>query len=187
MVDLTVKTVLFVASKEGMVQEMYYDNANPPRATWALGVTDESGHRVMRYKDNPQPLQKCCDISVWLMKTSYLKDVLKAFGSFELEEHELAAMLSWHWNTGAVLRSDLIDLIKAKRKTEAERFWRTKYTNNGVLQARRDIEANLFFKGQWPSSLLVPVYPVRKPSYTPHFSKGKLIDLTKEVTEALTK
>lgn len=187
MTELTVKTVLYVASKEGMVQEMYYDNANPPRKTWALGVTDESGHLVGRYKDNPQTLQKCCDVSIWLMKNSYLKDVLKAFGTHQLTEAQLAAILSWHWNTGRILNTDLVGLIKTGKLKEAEKFWRTKYTNGGVLQSRRDSEANLFFKGVWPSSLLVPIYPVNKPSYTPAWGKAKLVDLTKEITEALAK
>lgn len=187
MTELSVRSALYVASKEGMVQEMYYDNAKPPRQTWALGVTDASGHKVGRYKDNPQTLQRCCDVSVWLMKTSYMPDVLKAFGSHQLNEAQLAAILSWHWNTGRVGNSDLVGLIKSGKLKEAEKFWRTKYTNGGPLQSRRDAEANLFFKGLWPSSLLVPIYPVLKPSYTPAFGKAKLVDLTKEITEALAK
>lgn len=184
---LTVKSVLYLASEEGMVQEMYYDNAKPPRATWALGVTDASGHKVGRYKDNPQDLQRCCDVSVWLMRTNYLPEVLKAFGSYSLSENQLAAALSFNYNTGRILSTDWVGMVKRGEMAAAEKFLRTHYLNGGDLQSRRDSEADLFFKGKWPSSLLVPVYPVKKPSYTPNFGKAKLVDLTEQVKAALAK
>lgn len=183
--DLTLKSVLYTASLEGMVQEYYLDSENV--GTWALGVTDASGHLVGRYKDNPQPLQRCCDVSVWLMRTKYLPPVLKAFGAFKLNEAQLAAALSFHWNTGAIGKTTWVDLVKQGKMKEAEAFLTSHYLNGGDLTSRRVSEAKLFFANVWPASLLVPVYPVNKPSYKPAISKGKRVDLTAQVTEALTK
>lgn len=182
--DLTVRSVLYTASLEGMVQEMYFDSEGI--ATWALGVTDNSGHLVGRYKDNPQPLQKCCDISVWLMRQKYLPAVLKAFSGYNLNEAQLAAALSFHWNTGRIGRTDWVGLVKTGKLKAAEEFLRTHYLNGGDLQSRRDSEADLFFQKEWPS-LLVPIYPVSKPSYKPMLSKGRRMDLSVYIEEALTK
>jgi len=182
--SLTAKAVAYVASEEGMVQEMYYDTEKV--ATWALGVTDASGHKVGRYKDNPQPLQKCCDVSVWLMRNKYLPDVVKAFGPRELTESQLAAALSFHWNTGRILTTDWVKMFNRGEIRNAEQFLKTHYLNGGVLQSRRNREADLFFRGVWPS-LLVPVYPVNKPSYTPSIRNGKRVDLTAQFAEALKK
>lgn len=186
MTELTVKSVLYTASLEGMVQEMYKDSEGI--STWALGVTNKSGHQVdPRYKDNPQPLQKCCDVSVWLMRQTYLPVVQKAFGSHELTEQELAAALSFHWNTGAIASTSWVKMVKDGDMAGAEKFLRTHYLNGGDLQSRRDSEASLFFHGQWPVSLTVPVYPVRKPSYKPNFALGKRVDLSAQIKEALSK
>lgn len=184
MTTLSTKAVLYTASEEGMVREWYKDSEGI--GTWALGVTNASGHLVDRYKDNPQDLQKCCDISIWLMKQKYLPSVLKAFGPRELNEAQLAAALSFHWNTGAILKTDWVKMFLRGEVKNAETFLRTHYLNGGDLQSRRNREADLFFKSIWPS-LLVPIYPVNKPSYTPSIRNGKRVDLSNEVAEALKK
>lgn len=186
MTKLTTKAVLYTASLEGMVQEMYKDSVGV--STWALGVTNASGHQVdPRYKDKPADLQKCCDVSVWLMREQYLPPVLSAFRDYALTEGELAAALSFHWNTGAIGKTDWVKMVKAGDRVGAEKFLRTHYLNGGMLQSRRDSEADLFFDKKWPSQMLVPIYPVSKPSYRPIFSKGKLTDLSKEIGKALVK
>jgi len=185
MTKLTTKAVLYTASLEGMVQEMYLDSEGI--ATWALGVTNKSGHQVNpRYKDNPQPLQKCCDASVWLMRNTYLPPVLKAFGDYELNEAQLAAALSFQWNTGAIGKTDWVGMVKAGDMSGAKRFLKSHYLNDGDLTSRRFSEAALFFDGMWPS-LLVPIYPVRKPNYKPNISLGRRVELTPYIERALVK
>lgn len=182
--DLTPRAVCFVASKEGLVQEAYKDSVGV--WTWALGVTNASGHEVYpRYKDKPQDIQKCVDVSVWLMRNTYLPPVLKAFSGYALKEHELAAALSWHWNTGRILSTDWVGMVKAGKRSEARKFMEEHYLNSGTLTGRRKLEAALFFDAKWPSSLQVPVYPVAKPSYSPAWGKAKLMDLTEAATKAL--
>jgi len=42
---------------------------------------------------------------VWLLQTRHLPVVVAAFGPFRPAEHQLAAALSFHWNTGAIQRA----------------------------------------------------------------------------------
>lgn len=181
--DLTARAVCYCASEEGLVREAYKDGVNV--WTWALGVTNASGHEVYpRYKDNPQSLEKCVEVSVWLMQNTYLPPVLKAFEGYALKDHELAAALSFHWNTGAILTTNWVKLVKEGERSQARTFLETHYLNNGTLKARRLREAALFFDGEWPS-LKVPVYPVSKPSYSPAWGKGEMIDLLGTVEAVL--
>lgn len=183
MTDLTPKSVAFALSEEGMVCEAYRDSEHV--WTWAGGVTDASGHLVGRYRDNPQPIERCLDVTLWLMRWKYLPPVLRAFVGFPLRETQLAAALSFHWNTGAIDRTQWVADVKAGRRTTARAFLENHYLNGGALAARRKREAALFFEHRWPTDLSVPVYPVSKPSYTPAFSKGRRVDMMAMIEGAL--
>lgn len=176
MSGLTPKIVTYCLHEEGIVREAYLDNAVPPRWTWAGGVTNASGHQVYpRYKDKPQPLERCIAVTVWLMERVYLPAVQRAFAGFPLNEAQLAAALSFQWNTGAIEATSWVRSAKAGRSAAARAFLETHYTNdrtndginNGSLTARRKREAALFFDGRWPADLRVPVWSVSKPSYKP--------------------
>lgn len=181
MTCLSPNAVLPLCAEEGLVPEAYKDSEGI--WTWALGVTDASGHKVERYKDNPQPLKKCVEVSMWLLREKYLPHVLKAFGDHALTESELAAALSFHWNTGAILTTSWVKLFLAGKVKEARAFLESHYVNNGTLKSRRLRESRLFFGGEWPKSLLVPVYGVAKPSYRPR--GAKLTDLRPILEEVL--
>lgn len=169
---ITARVAAEIIGHEAIVQEAYYDNAKPPRLTWGIGVTDASGHKVSRYIDNPQPIERCIEVYLWLLKTKYLPDVLKAFGDRDLAEHELAAALSFHYNTGAILRSDWVQDVRHGRLTAARKFLETHYLNGGDLKKRRKEEAALFFDGKWSNDGTTTVWEVRKPGYTPNWSRG---------------
>lgn len=191
MTELTAKSVAFALSEEGMVCEAYLDGEGV--WTWAGGVTDASGHLVGRYRDNPQPIERCLEVTIWLMRWKYLQPVLRAFAGYPLTEAQLAAALSFHWNTGAIDRTDWVRAVKAGRPADARAFLESHYTNdrtndgvnNGALTPRRKREAALFFDGRWPMDMRVPVYPVSKPSYAPAFAKGRRVDMLATIAEAL--
>lgn len=169
--ELTPKVVAYLAREEGLCTEAYKDSEGI--WTWALGVTNASGHQVFpRYKDNPQDLQKCFDVSVWLLREKYLPTVLRADKT--LTEPQLAAALSFHWNSGRF----------AKYAGDFSRS--VEIRNRGDLDARRKREQDLYYKGIWPS-LRCPIYPVSKKSYSPVFSKGQMIDPLPYIIEALKK
>lgn len=100
------------------------------------------------------------------MEKKYLPAVLKAFPN--ANEDQLTAALSFHWNTGAIgrLNGDFSNAMK--------------YVNaggkKGLLLPRRKREEALWH-GEWPKDLLVPIFRVKKPSYTP-VGTGQLIDVT---------
>lgn len=184
MTELTPKAVAYSLSEEGMVREAYKDNTGV--WTWAGGVTNASGHEVYpRYLDKVQTLEKCLEVTIWLMRERYLPAVRKAFAGHELTEAQLAAAVSFHWNTGAITNTGWVRDVLAGKPISARSFLISHYLNNGTLAARRKREAALFFDGVWPASLLCPVYPVRKPSYTPNWGKAERIDLLPQITQAL--
>lgn len=175
-IALTPLAVAYPLKEEGMVEEAYKDSEGI--WTWAGGVTNASGHEVYpRYKDNPQTLQRCLEVTVWLMAHKYLPGVQRAFAGCNLTEAQIAAALSFHWNTGAIEKTSWVGMFKAGNLEGAEGFLRTHYLNGGDLSERRDREADLFFHGKYPADMRCPVYPVAKPSYMPAFRRGQLIDL----------
>lgn len=172
--QLTPKVAAFIAAKEGLVCEAYKDSKGV--WTWALGVTNASGHQVHpRYLDNPQPIARCLEVSVWLMEQKYLPAVAKAFATFDLTEAQLAAALSFHWNTGAILSAGWVKLWKQGELAQARRAFMA-WNKPAEIVPRRQAECDLFFDGKWPS-LICPVYPVRKASHTPDWGKAQRIDL----------
>ena len=171
---LTAKAAAFVAAKEGLVLEAYKDSKGI--WTWALGVTDASGHDVHpRYQDKPQTIERCLEVSLWLMEQKYLPAVARAFAGHNLTEAQLAAALSFHWNTGSILTASWVKLWKAGELAQARRSFLS-WNKPKEIIARREAEAALMFDGKWPA-LICPVYPVKKPSYTPDWGKAQRIDL----------
>jgi lysozyme len=180
---LTGRVVLEVITHEAIVQEAYKDSGGI--WTWAVGVTDKSGHAVLRYRDNPQPLAKCLEVSIWLMRQRYLPDVLKAFAGYPLTEAQLGAALAWHYNTGAILESEWVDLVKVGKLREARGHVESHYLNGGDLAKRRKADAALFFDGVWSQDGCATIFPVRKPSYCPDWAHGKRVDVSADVAAIL--
>jgi lysozyme len=179
---LTMRMVLEILEHEAIVQEAYKDSVGV--WTWGVGVTGASGHHVDRYKDKPAPIARCIEIYVWLLRTKYLPEVLSAFAGHPLAEHELAAALSFHWNTGAIGKADWVKMVKAGQR-EAARAAFLNYSRPKEVIGRRKCERALFFDGIWMGDGLVPHYGVAKPSYAPRWSSRKLIDVREDVAKAM--
>lgn len=184
---LSVRGAAELVEHESIVLEAYYDNAKPPVLTWGIGVTNASGHNVDRYKDKPQTVERVLEVYVWLLKANYLPAVLKAFSGFPLNEHQLAAALSFHYNTGSILKTEWVGLVKAGKMKEARDFLTSHYLNGGSLTKRRKLEAALFFDGIWTTDGKVTVLGVNKPSYTPNWSSAKSVDIIPALTAVMAK
>ena len=180
---LTVRAAAELIEHESIVLEWYKDSEGI--GTWGIGVTDKSGHSVGRYKDAPATVERVLEIYIWLLRTKYLPDVLKAFSGFPLNENQLAAMLSFHYNTGRVLNTDLVGLIKTGKTAAAREFWTTHYLNNGDLTKRRKLEAALFFDGVWTTDGKATVFGVKKPSYSPDWGSAKQVDIIPALTKVM--
>lgn len=175
---VTKRALLELVSHEAIVLEAYKDSKGI--WTWGIGVTNASGHRVDRYKDNPQTIEKVLAIFKWLIETKYLPAVLEAFRGVQLNENQLAAALSFHYNTGAIGKASWVksfkdgDLVKARREF-------MNWKKPVEIIPRRQKECDLFFDGTWSATKDVLVIPVSKPSYTPDFRRSKRIDISEKI------
>ncbi|WP_066558351.1 lysozyme [Croceicoccus bisphenolivorans] len=149
---------------EGIVREAYRDSVGV--WTWSVGLTDASGHRVGRYRDQPQPLHRCLEVYVWVLRNRYLPAVLEALGPVQPQEHELAAALSFHWNTGAIGRAEWMRHVREGDMAKARKAM-LNWSRPASLAIRRKREQALFFDGRWASDGSALVYQVAKPSYRP--------------------
>lgn len=176
---LTKRAMIELVSHEGIVREAYKDSKGI--WTWGIGVTDASGHKVLRYKDNPQSIAKVVEIFKWLVETKYLPDVLKAFEGYELSEEQLAAAVSFHYNTGAIKKASWVKSFKAGNMARAKvqiMDWKKPVE----IIPRRMKERDLFFDGKWSNKGLANVYTkVRKPSYVPVWSSLTKINIEEEL------
>lgn len=178
-IGLSNNTLLEIISHEGIVKEAYKDSVGV--WTWGVGVTDASGHKVQRYKDNPQTLEKVVAIFKWLLETKYLPAVLKAFEGHDLTEAQLTAALSFHYNTGAIARASWVKSFKEGQLTRARREFMNWRSPSEIIP-RREKERDLFFNGIWSNDGHAVVYTrVRKPSYVPDWSSAKQVDLKGEL------
>lgn len=180
---LTLRPALELAGYEALVPEWYLDSKKI--GTWGIGVTNRSGHNIDQYKDNPQTIERCLEVYLWLVRTHYLPDVIKAFPGHSLTETQLGAALCFHYNTGAILHTDWVGMYLDGHAAAARAFWETHYLNAGTLTDRRMGEAKLFFEGEWQQNGHVTVLGVNKPSYTPRWSGSKRPDLTEDMRTAL--
>ena len=174
---LTPRIVGEILQHEGLAREAYRDSVGV--WTWSVGITDASGHRVARYRDNPQSLERCLEVFLWLLTTRYLPAVLAAFGACEPTEPQLAAALSFHYNTGAITRASWLKRFLAG-ELEAARQALLEWCHPPEILPRRCRERDLLFDAKWSGDGTVAVYAVAKPEYRPVRPKrvkvGALLD-----------
>lgn len=177
---LTPRIVGELLAHEGLVCEAYRDTKGI--WTWSVGITDASGHRVGRYKDNPQPIDRCLQIYVWLLETRYLPDVLAAFKGHDLTEAELGGALSFHYNTGAIKRASWVRYFLNGELDKARASF-LEWRHPPEILPRRRKDAALFFDGKWSGDGKALVYEVAKPSYHP--VRGKRVDVSAALAKAM--
>lgn len=180
--DVTEKIALELLEHEALVLEAYKDSVGV--WTWSCGITDSSGHAVMRYKDNPQTVSHCLAVYIWLLRKVYLPDVLAAFGKIELTEEQLGAALSFHYNTGAIKSAEWVKSFCAGREVNARTEFMN-WTKPKEIISRRKAERNLFFDGVWSHDGRVTAYDVRKPSYAPDWKSAHQVDIRDQLRIAL--
>jgi lysozyme len=144
---LTVRSHMEVITHEAIVLEAYRDSKKI--WTWGVGVTNASGHIVHpRYLRNPQSIERCLEVYEWLVRMKYLPEVRKAFGNYQLNEHQLAAALSFHWNTGGISRASWVKSFLAGN-TELAKTQFMNWRSPAEIIKRREAERDLFFDGTW--------------------------------------
>ncbi|MBB3775161.1 GH24 family phage-related lysozyme (muramidase) [Erythromicrobium ramosum] len=183
---LSERTLLEVAEHEGLVLESYKCSAG--KLTWGFGVTSASGHQVDRYTSNPSTIERAVEIFEWLLRDKYLPQVRAAFRGRELTEAQLAAALSFHWNTGAIGRADWVQSFLLGRRDKA---WTEfmHWSRPREIIARRKAERDLFFDGRWSGDGVVTIYDRvnRREPRNPIWSSARQIDIKDEVRAALAR
>lgn len=187
---LSERTLLEIAEHEGLVLETYLDSVGVP--TWSFGVTDASGHDVDRYDTTrggqKSTIQRAVEVFEWLLRTRYLPQVRAAFRGRELTEAQLAAALSFHWNTGAIQQADWVQSFLLGRR---ERAWSEfmNWSKPKEIIPRRKAERALFFDGRWSQDGVVTIYDRVNPREprNPVWSSAREIDIRDEVRAALRK
>ena len=174
MIGLTPRIVAFLGTQEGITLEAYLD----PRVwTWAMGIAATSGANVLQYRSRPTTLDAALRASVDWIESRFMPAVQKAFAGHELTEAQLAAALSFHWNTGAILTAQWVKDIQEGKPATARADLIGNYQQGGILTARRKREAALFFDGAWPDDMRVPIWGVRKPSYLRSAKPQAVVDM----------
>ena len=97
--------------------------------------------------------------------------------ALNVSEAQLAAALSFHWNTGAILTAHWVKDCQAGKPTSARADLVGNYLQSGLLKVRREREAALFFDGIWPDDMRVPIWGVRKPSYLRSAKPQAVVDV----------
>ena len=173
---LTARVAMELIGHEAIVREAYKDSVGV--WTWGIGVTNASGHTVFpRYKDNPQSIERCIEVFIWLLRNKYIPAVEKAFTGLVLTEAQFAAALSFHYNTGAIRKADWVIRYRAGDLDAAKRNF-LNWRKPPEIIPRRTKERDLFFDGKWSQDGKATVYPVKKPSYTPDWSGAKRVDIS---------
>lgn len=178
---ITPRVALEVAAHEGLVREAYRDHTGV--WTWSVGITSASGHRVERYIGNPQPLERCLEVWIWLLER-YADDVRAAFAGHSLTEAQFAAALSFHWNTGAIHQASWVQHWKNGDEAEAFRSIMRWNQPPGIIPRRMD-ERDLFFSGKWTGNSTILLYQRLKADRTVDFGSARRVDIRAQVEELL--
>jgi GH24 family phage-related lysozyme (muramidase) len=173
--QVTPRMVAFIGRFEGLVLEPYLDSGDV--LTWGLGVTMASGHDIHQYAGKPSTVERAIEVATDLMQRRYMPDVEAAFRGRRMTEGQVAAALSFHWNTGAILRTKWVPLFMQGDMPAAEHFLRHHYANLPALADRRAAEADLFFHGKWPANMRIPVYGVNTVTRHPIFAHATWADI----------
>lgn len=182
---LTERAMAELIHHEAIVLEAYKDSAKPPVWTWSVGLTAMSGIDPLAFKDKPSTLGQALKAFVNRCRNVYAPDVIKAFGGRQLSEAQFAGALAFHYNTGAIGKTDWVKMWCDGKPKEARAFLTSHYLNGGSLQSRRDAEAALFFDGKWGGDGTALIIPVSKPSYQPAFGKAKRVAIMDDLRGAM--
>ena len=185
---LSIRTHMEIIAHEAIVFEAYKCSAN--HWTWGVGVTSASGHNVHpRYFQKPTSLTRCLEVYEWLVRDKYLPEVLRAFPGRQLTEAQLAAALSFHWNTGAIGRASWVNSFLAGRIAQARREFMN-WRSPPEIIPRREAERDLFFDGRWSNRgtrarIIHRVNP--RPPFNPVWSSAVMTEIGAELRDVLSR
>ena len=121
----------------------------------------------MHYREvEPCTYYCCCLTFPDLSSVVYMPAVQQAFEEHQLQEHELGAALSFHYNTGAISTATWVEQWCRGEFEEARNSFMNWRKPEQII-SRREKERDLFFDSLWSSDGLVKEFLVAKPDYSP--------------------
>lgn len=177
---ITEKVLLELISHEAIVRTAYKDSVGV--WTWSVGITSASGHKVERYINNEQTMERCLEVFIWAVE-KYAKDVLAAFPSITLTESQFAAALSFHYNTGAIKRASWVKSFNAGKIADAKKQFMD-WSKPSEIIPRRTKERDLFFDGKWSSDGRVTEYKTYANGNV-NWSSAKRVDIREDLRRAM--
>lgn len=156
--ELSDKGIFALALHEGVVPAPYKDSKN----IWTYGI----GHTAMAGDPDPSKMSKKMPsnlddelrrvFEVFKVDVAKYSKAVSDAVKVPLKQHQFDALVSWHYNTGAVRTATLTkELNKGNYDSAAAQFMR--WTKDKELIERRKQEQNLFVNGVYPTGT-VPVW-----------------------------
>lgn len=176
------QVALEVASHEAIVLETYKDSVGVD--TWSVGLTNASGHNVVRYRKAPSTLQHAINVYVWALER-YADQVRDAFGAYPLTKAQFTAALSFHWNTGAIKRASWVKSVLRGDNVKAHKEFMNWVTPREITK-RRERERDLFFDGVWYNKGKMLHYTKVRANGNVDWSSGVLRDVQQEIFQAFS-
>ncbi len=158
--NMTDRGLAALIRHEGIVPAPYLD----VRDVWTFGI----GHTGAAGDPNPSDMKRGmpADLDQGIREAfdtfradiaRYERDVRNAI-AVPVEPHEFDALVSFHYNTGAIHSARLTRLLNAGlRDASAEAFMG--WLKPGAIRPRREAERDLFRHGRYPEGT-IPVWPV---------------------------
>lgn len=168
------KGLMALISHEGIVQSRYKDSVG----VWTIGV----GHTKAAGGINPETFTGKMTIAevfnlLRIDVAKYEAEVARAL-KVPVNQHQFDALVSWHYNTGAVKKASLIKKLNAGDFEGAARGFDA-WVKPAEIKPRRMDEKVLFKSGIYPEPFAT-IYPAT-PQGKVLWSSGKKIDLRKEL------
>lgn len=137
--------LIALVSHEGIVLTRYLDSVK----VWTIGV----GHTKAAGGIDPETFTGTLTMkqALDMLRTDIVKyeNAVNAAVKVPLAQHEFDALVSFHYNTGAIARATLTKTLNAGNKKQAgEQFMN--WVKPQSIYGRRKAEMNLFLTGEYP-------------------------------------
>lgn len=171
--------LMAIVSHEGIVLSRYFDSVRVP----TLGV----GHTAAAGYPDPATFQGSLMLgeAFGLLRHDIMKYErgVNAAVKVPLKQHEFDALVSFHYNTGAIGKASFVKKLNAGDRAGALKGIMDWRKPTGII-ARRTAERDLFKTGKYPPPFAT-IYPATS-SGKVLWSEGKRVDLRKELGVART-
>lgn len=170
---MSIDGLVMLAGLEGLVVNRYLDTATPPVWTIGVGHTASAGGLDPRFFTGTLTIQQAID----LFQTDIAKYErgVNAALKVPVAQHEFDALVSFHYNTGAIGRASFMDKLNA-----GDRKWAAvgmmDWNKPPSIVGRRTKERDLFLTGRYSGDGVVVVY-LASPIGQVLWNKGRSVDV----------